>query len=146
MRWLRRSLLFWAISVPIFYLFILPFLMDQLAKKAQDQAYTGCKQQLIDQGLTGSTNSPITAPQSEKYCHCVSDGLILTKKDVFDLVQHKPATDLNTLAQAVADTCTAELHKEMFNGNDPAAAIENGPAPVAPPAPVPTPDPALIHL
>jgi len=127
-RIVKLRLSFWLISVPFFYLCVLPWLMGQLAHKAQAQGYAQCETHLAAESLAGFANSPMTAAQGEKYCHCVSDGLILTKNDVFDLVRHQPAAHLQTLGQGLADQCTTELHKELY-----------GTAPVDDPE-------ALIHL
>ena len=113
MRWLLRMLLFWAITGPLFYLFGLPYLLDILSKKTQQQAYDQCKAQLVKEGLTGVPTALVKPAQAENYCHCVSDPLILTKADVFDLVKKKPPTALNALAQSKAETCNKQLQAEI---------------------------------
>jgi hypothetical protein len=129
MRWLIRLLLFWAITGPLFYLFGLPYLLELLSKKAQAQSYSQCEEQLAKEGLVGQPDSPMTKERSEKYCHCVSDGLILTKNDVFDLMQQKPPAGLTSRGQAQADRCNNELQNEL-----------------ATPAHAVTPPDGLIHL
>lgn len=129
MRWLVRLLIFWAITAPLFYLFGLPYLLDLLSKKAQTQAYDQCTAQLAKDGMTGKPDSPVTKERGEKYCHCVSDGLILTKNDVFDLMQRKPPAGLTARGQAQADTCTRTLQEELNSA-----------------APAVTPPDGLIHL
>lgn len=115
MRRLVRFFLLWAISGALFYLVLLPLALDHLSKKAQGQGYDQCKTHLTEQALIGSANSPVTDEQGEKFCHCVSDGLILTKNDVFDLARHRPAKALGALAQQLADQCNKQLQKEMFD-------------------------------
>jgi hypothetical protein len=113
MRWLRRSLLFWAISMPLFYLFGLPALLDMLTTKARNEGYTQCSTQMKSEGLVGSANSPVTPDQGEKYCRCLSDGLIFSKNDLFDMVQKKPPAALTALAQSLADSCNRDLQHMM---------------------------------
>ena len=134
MRWLVRSLLFWAISMPLFYLYGLPMLLDMLSKKAQGDGYTQCTAQLTKEGLSGKWDSPLTPARGEKYCHCVSDGLILTKNDVFDLVRHQPAAGLTALSKGLVDRCNDALQNEL-----------SAPAPAAAP-PAANEEPGLIHL
>jgi len=112
-------LIFWAICLPLFYLFGLPYLIDMLSKKAQTQSYEQCLAQLKNDGTAGGLNSPLTAFQGEKYCHCVSDRLIFTKNDVLDMVQKKQPAALNALAQTLADGCNVEMKQMM--GLTPAA-------------------------
>ena len=119
MRLLVRMLIFWAITAPLFYVFGLPMLIDMLSEKAQMQAYEQCITQLKNNGTAGSANSPLTAFQGEKYCHCVSDRLIFTKNDVLDMVQKKQPAALNALAQTLADGCNVEMKQMM--GLTPAA-------------------------
>ncbi len=113
MRWLLRYVLFWLIVGPLLYLFGLPILLDYLSKKSQVEAYDQCQTYLGKEGVNAASASPISPDRAEKYCHCVSDGLILTKNDVFDLVHHRPAAALNTLAQDKADTCNTALMHEL---------------------------------
>lgn len=129
MRWLLRLLLFWAISAPLFYLFGLPMLLDMLSKKAQAQGYAQCATHIKAIGLVGSSYATLTEYQGEKYCHCVSDGLIFTQHDVIDMVQKKQPAALNALAQSLSTQCNAALEGSA-----------------APAAPAPTADPDLIHL
>ena len=115
MRWILRFLILWTISGTLFYLFLLPWMMGHLDRKAQLQAYVQCITHLTDESLMGDYNSPIKPEQGEKYCHCMSDDLILTKNDVFDMTLHRPATALNALSQKLADTCNAQLHQQMYD-------------------------------
>jgi hypothetical protein len=113
MRWLLRLLLFWAITAPLFYVFGLPYLLDMLSKKAQADAYTQCQQQLTKEGLVGSKNSPLNEQQGVGYCHCVSNRLILTKNDVFDLVQKKSPAALTALSESIAKQCNTDLQRML---------------------------------
>ena len=113
MRWLVRMLLFWAISAPLFYIFGLPYMLELLSKKAQDEALTQCVAQMRSQNMFGQTDSPMTGDMADKYCHCVADGLILTKNDVFELVQKKPATELTALSQSLTTKCNEQLQQTM---------------------------------
>jgi hypothetical protein len=132
MRWLRRSLIFWAISMPLFYVFGLPYMLNMLSAKARNEGYTQCSNHMKNEGLVGNANSPIKPEQGEKYCRCLSDGLIFTKNDLLDMVQKKPPVALTALAQSLSDTCNHELQKTIN---------------ALPPVPLKTSeDPNLIHL
>ena len=111
MRALKRLLIFWAISAPLFYFLGIPLAIDHLSKKAQTQGYEQCVTHMKDQGMIGSVNSPISAEQGVEYCHCVSDSLTFTKKDLFDMVQHQPPSALTALQQELADKCNANLQR-----------------------------------
>lgn len=113
MRWLLRLLLFWAVCAPLFYMFGLPYLLDMLSKKAQGEAYAQCQQQLAKEGLIGSKNSPLNEQQGVGYCHCASDRLILTKNDVFDLVQKKPPAALTALSESISKQCNTDLQRML---------------------------------
>ncbi|MES2984092.1 MAG: hypothetical protein V4735_02770 [Pseudomonadota bacterium] len=128
MRWLWRSLAFWAVSLPLFYLFGLPMLLDQLSAKATREGYGQCITQMRAEGLLGGANSPFPPERIDQYCHCVSDGLIFTKPDLFDMVQKRPPAALTALASAKAATCNASLEQSVGMG---AATVG---APITPPA------------
>ena len=126
MRWLIRMLLFWAICAPLFYLYGFPYLLEMLSKKAQGEALTQCVEQMREQAMIGQNGSPLTGAMADKYCHCVADGLILTKNDVFELVQKKPATELTALTQALTTKCNEQLQQDMTAGTQ-------SPLPATPP-------------
>ena len=111
MRALKRLLIFWAISAPLFYFLGIPLALDHLSKKAQTQGYEQCVNHMKDEGMMGSANSPITAEQAVGYCHCVSDSLTFTKKDLFDMVQHQPPAALTATQQTLAEKCNADLQR-----------------------------------
>lgn len=113
MRWLIRMLLFWAICAPLFYVYGLPYMLDMLSKKAQGEALSQCVEQMRSQNMFGQPDSPMTGEMADKYCHCVADDLILTKNDVFELVQKKPATALTALSQALTTKCNEQLKQDM---------------------------------
>lgn len=113
MRWLVRLLVFWAISAPLFYLFGLPFALDLLSKKAQSEALAQCREQMVTNGMAGRSDSPLSAVQSDNYCHCVSDGLLFTKDDLRDVVMKKQPAALNALAQSLASKCNDELNAQL---------------------------------
>ncbi len=142
MRWLKRSLLFWAISAPLFYLFGLPYALGMLSEKAQSQAYDQCVNGLRADHSIGSPNSPITPEQGDRYCHCMGDGLIVTKADLFDIMKKQPPAALTALAHTVADQCNHQLQEVL--GNVPSAT----PPIIMPQAPTTdTPDKdGVIHL
>ena len=119
MRWVLRFLVLWSISGTLFYLFLLPWMMDRLNHKTQLQGYVQCITHLTDESLMGDLNSPITPEQGEKYCHCLSDGLILTKNDVFDITLHKPAAAFDALQKSLGETCEKDLHKAMYGDDSP---------------------------
>ena len=138
MRWLKRSLIFWAISLPLFYLFGLPYLLDMLSKKAGEDSFAQCIAQMRTEGLLGGANSPFTPPMIDAYCHCVSSGLTFTKADLFDMVNKRPPAALTALANAKAQTCNATLENAPANAAAPAAPT--------PPAPAAQPDGTMINL
>jgi len=113
MRWLLRLILFWTIMTPISYYYGIPYALQMLTTKVQAQAYEQCQTQLTQQGLTGGLNSPLNAQQGVGYCHCMSDQLVVTKPDLWDMVQKKEPAALNTLAQAEADRCGKELQRML---------------------------------
>ena len=126
MRWLIRSLLFWAMSAPLFYVYGLPYALDLLSKKAQTQGYAQCDTHLRSEGMVGSANAPLRIEQGEKYCHCVSDGLIFTRNDLTDAIRKKPPAALNALAQTLADGCNHQLEEMM--GTSPTTPKETPPS------------------
>ncbi len=120
MRWLVRMLIFWAISAPLFYLFGMPYALEMLSKKAQTQAYDQCAAGLRDQHLIDGPNPPISPDQGDHYCHCMADGLILTKPDLFDILKKKPPAALNATAKTLAEKCNRDMEATMRGGMAPA--------------------------
>lgn len=113
MRWLIRMALFWAVSLPLFYLFALPFLLGQLSAKAQTQGYAACLVQLREQGLTESPIAPLRPIDGQNYCHCVTDGLQFTRADLPELVQHQTPARLTEVQKPVIEACNAALQAAM---------------------------------
>lgn len=122
MRWLVRLLLFWAIAIPLAYLFGIPALTDYMTKKIRTQGYEQCIATLTKEGTLGKPDSLLSQQQGEHYCHCVSDNLIFTKADLFDMVpkntseigKPKQPGPLTALAKTIADRCTADLQKTLM--------------------------------
>lgn len=104
MRYLIRTLFFWAISLPLFYVVGLPFMMDKLSAKARGESYTQCAEQLRQPNLAG-----IPGDKAEGYCHCVSDGLIFTKSDLFDVLQKKQPAAITALQATLVEKCSREI-------------------------------------
>lgn len=113
MRIFLRLLLFWVLMTPISYYFGVPYALQILSHKAQMQSYGECQKNLVTQGLVGGANPTLDARQSEAYCHCLSDKLVLTKADLLDALQHKPPAALNAFAQAEADRCGRQLQDRL---------------------------------
>lgn len=101
MRWLLRLLLYWAVTLPLFYFVALPPLMTMLDKKARAQNYEHCLQQLAA--------IPITQPAAGKYCHCVMDGLTFTYKDLIDMLGGREPAQLTAQVDTAAKKCNVLL-------------------------------------
>jgi hypothetical protein len=111
MRWLIRSLIFWAICAPLFYLFGLPYLMGKLEAKAQADSYMQCQQHLQKEGMVGSPTAILKAPQADSYCHCVADAMKLEKSDLVDLIQKKQPERLQNAMKPLVDACNQTLQQ-----------------------------------
>jgi hypothetical protein len=109
MRWIGRMLLFWLLTAPLSYVFGLPLLLDKLTANVRQEATAQCADQLTQNGMMGSLNSPLSANQGSVYCRCISDGLIFTKNDLWDSIQKKQPAALNGLVQAMTDQCKGLL-------------------------------------
>jgi hypothetical protein len=113
MRILIRSLIFWAICLPIFYLVGLPILMDKLDARIRGQNYDACFTHLKNEGLFGSGSAVLKKDQAEHYCHCVSDSLTLDRRDLFDLLKKRPPAHLTAAMKPVVEACNTELTQAM---------------------------------
>ena len=109
MRWLLRSFLFSCISLPLFYLLALPWLMGKLNVKTRAESYAQCQHQLHETGMAGSPTALLKAPQADAYCHCVSDSITLTRADLVPLAQHQPPTRLTAAMKPTVDACNDAL-------------------------------------
>jgi hypothetical protein len=128
MRKLIKMLVFWAISLPLFYLFGLPFALEKLSTKVQRDSFAQCQKQLATEGMVGALNSPLRPDQAEHYCHCVSDKLTFTQADLMDAVKKQPPKALTAQAELLASECQVTLRALMGI--------------VAPPPTAPAPPPA----
>lgn len=123
MRLLIRILIFWAIALPIFYLFGLPWLTGVLTRKTRVQNYEACYANLEKQGLVGTPASLLKKEMAEHYCHCATDGLTFSRRDLFDLALRRPPTDLTAKMEPVVQACNEELAQQLN------AVINDAPAP-----------------
>ncbi len=122
MRWLMRSLIFWAVSAPLFYLFGLPFLIGKLETKSRAASFTACQAHLKDENIAYAPASIISPAQADAYCHCVSDPIAFTNADLFDLAQKKQPERLTAAMKPALEACNATLQQSMNN------AINSAPA------------------
>lgn len=106
-RYLLRTLLFWAISLPLFYLFGLPLLMDKLSAKARSESYAQCSEQLKQPNMAGA----VPSDKADSYCHCVSDGLTFTQADLRDAISKKPPAAITALQTSLVEKCNRELQQ-----------------------------------
>ncbi len=113
MRWLIRMLVFSAISMPLFYLFGLPHLLDFINKKVKADGYSQCITLMTNEKQIGSPNSPLSQAQGERYCTCISTDLIFTQRDLMDTIQKKPPTALTALATSLNEKCNRELQQSL---------------------------------
>jgi len=113
MRWLIRLLLFWAISMPLFYLFGLPAALDMLSNKARTQGFGQCIADMTSKGMIGSANSPVNAVQGEIFCHCMSDSLEISQTDLIAIVRKQPPAQLNAMIDALSKKCHHDLQQMM---------------------------------
>lgn len=128
MRFIKRLLIFWAISGPLFYVFGLPYLITKLEAKARVEAYTQCIDSITKQGIIGTPTASLTQQTGESYCHCIGDKLNFTKQDLYDTIQKKPPAALTAQAEALATSCSTILQQAM----------DAAPAATAQPAAAPT--------
>ncbi len=124
MRKLAKFFVFWAISGTLFYVFGIPYALEQLQAKTRNETYTQCVEQLRQQGMVGLDNSSLNTAQGDEYCHCVADPLLFTQDDLMDMAQRKPPTKLTAQAQAQVVACNKTL-EDLLSG---------GPAPTINPA------------
>ncbi len=113
MRWLIRSLIFWAVCTPLFYLFGLPMLMEKLETSSRAENYTVCQQHLADEHLANVPSALLSPQQAEEYCHCVSDGITLTKSDLFDLALKRQPARLTEAMKPVVEACNETLQQAL---------------------------------
>ena len=113
MRWLWRTLLFWAVVAPLFYFFGLPYLMSELQSKAQLASYADCERQLKEQGLLGGKLAILEAPDAEDYCHCVSQTVLLDKSDLPALLRHETPERLHDAMQPKIALCNQQLKAHL---------------------------------
>ncbi|MDX2094670.1 MAG: hypothetical protein SFW64_01830 [Alphaproteobacteria bacterium] len=113
MRWLRRLVIFWAVSGTLFYVFGMPMLLDFMSRKVQRDGYTQCITQMTEQKQIGSPNSPLSQEQGEHYCRCTSDSLMFTPDDLSDAIQKKPPAALTAQAQSLAEQCQRDLQQSL---------------------------------
>lgn len=125
MRWLARLLIriiiFWAIVALLAYIFGIPALTDYMTKKVRTQGYDQCIATLTQEGTMGKPGSMLNQQQGENYCHCISDGLIFTKADLFDILPknsseigtQKQPGPLTALAKSISERCNTDLQKVM---------------------------------
>ncbi len=113
MRWLIRLLLFWAISLPLFYMFGLPAALDMLSNKARTEAFSQCTNDMRAKGMVGSANSPVNPVQGEIFCHCVSDSLEINRSDLMAIVRKQPPAHLNAMIDALSKKCHHELQQML---------------------------------
>ncbi len=109
MRWVVRSLLLWAICLPLFYLYGLPYLMATLQTKARAESYTQCQVHFQKEGIAGM----LTPAEAEQYCHCVSDAIALEPSDLTDLVQKKQPERLARTMKPRVDACNTTLKEAI---------------------------------
>lgn len=120
MRWVWRSLLFWAVSLPLFFIFGLPVVLDKVNDKARVQSFTQCQEHLQSQGMAGTPTALLKPAEADQYCHCVSDPITLMKEDLPNLLQKKPPERLNAAMKPVVEACNAALTQSI---NDAARAL-----------------------
>lgn len=115
MRLLLRIAIFWLITLPLFYAFGLPKLLSMLSEKVRADGYTECLAQLKQQNIIDTPAALVKHEVGEHYCHCVTDGLTLTKADLPDLVQRRMPQRVADMQKPVIDACNKEL-QERVNG------------------------------
>ena len=113
MRWLVRSLIFWAICAPLFYMFGLPKLMVKLETKARTENYAACQTHLKDEHLAGVPTAIINDKEADKYCHCVSDSIALTNADLFDLARKRQPARLEAVMKPIVEACNKTLQDKL---------------------------------
>lgn len=123
MRWLIRSLIFWAVCAPLFYLFGLPMMMHKLETKSRAENYTACQQHLKDEHIANVPSAMVSPLQADQYCHCISDPITLTQADLFDLVQKKSPQRLADAMKPIVEGCNTALQGQLNR------AVNAGPGP-----------------
>ena len=113
MRWLKRSLLFWALTLPLFYLFLLPWLLTKLEAKARNDSFASCQTHLTEEHLAHVPTAVLTDADAATYCHCVSDIITITRADLVELAQKKQPARLTSAMKPVVDACNATLQAGM---------------------------------
>ncbi len=109
MRFLLRLLLFWAISLPLFYGFGMPYLLEKVTTKARADGYSQCLGGLRKTLMMDAPSAPLTRAQGDAYCHCLSDSLTFTRDDLMDKLQKKPMAHLEGQAQSLSTQCAESL-------------------------------------
>jgi hypothetical protein len=125
MRWIIRSLIFWALCAPLAYVFGLPILLDKLTAKTRADALAQCQQHLQKEGMAGAAGSMLSTAMADEYCACVSGGLSVTRADLMELVQKKPPTALTAAANANSTKCNAALESKLSSPMTPDTAPVN---------------------
>ena len=113
MRWLIRSLIVWAITLPLFYLVGLPYMLNTLSDKARKDSFAQCQAHLKTQNMAYVATAIIKPERADTYCHCVSAPIQITNADIPDLVQKKQPERLNNAIKPVIEACNAALQDDM---------------------------------
>lgn len=113
MRWVLRSLLFWVISLPVFYLFGLPYLLTKLSDRARLESFVQCQTHLKEERIAYVPTALMKVDRADQYCHCVSDPITLTRADLFELARKKQAERLNNAMKPVIEACNSALQDDM---------------------------------
>lgn len=101
MRFFKRFLLFWLLMLPVSYFFLLPLLQTKLSERTRADTLTECGRQLTTAGFNAEAGAP--------YCQCLTEGLTLTRDDLFDLVKRRPPVQFTAWMTAKTETCQHHL-------------------------------------
>lgn len=113
MKRLMRYLVFWAISLPLIYVFALPPVAAHLQTKLRSQQYSACQKELRDQRLIGTPTGILREEEARDYCRCVSDALILDRNVLLTLAGGNASQQLHDAMKPAVDACNDGLKQRM---------------------------------
>lgn len=113
MRWLIRLLILWAVSLPLFYLFGLPYLLTKLNDKARLESFAQCQEHLKAERMAYVPTAIMKPDRADAYCRCISEPIAFTRADLIILAQKKQPERLNNALKPVIEACNAALQDDM---------------------------------
>lgn len=99
-------ILTWLILAPVGLYFGTPRLVDYAQTKARDENYARC---ITETKSYQQTFDPARPEIADNYCHCVIEGIVLTKDDLITMLRREPNDRLSSAVQDQVTKCNYKL-------------------------------------